>query len=127
MADADMNKAVSLANLATFLAQLQKTFVGQDLDVKLTLTHGEASGSASYDAVSNTMSIALAIPEAAEQVEFASKADFPSAGEADRIYVASDEKTMYLWDASSLEYVRVSGGLSPGDVTLIDGGQAGSW
>lgn len=127
MADTDMNKAVSLANLVTFLAQLRKTFVGQDLNVKLTLTQGEASGSASYDAASNTMSITLAIPEAAEQVEFASKADFPSVGEADRIYVASDEKTMYLWDAGSLKYVQVSGGLSPGDVTLIDGGQAGSW
>lgn len=59
-----------------------------------------------------------------EQIKFATKAQFPIAGEEDKLYVAKDEKQIYIWDSVSSNYASVSGGTLTPDIDIINGGTA---
>ena len=67
--------------------------------------------------------IISAVYENLEQLKFANKAQFPYQGQEDVLYVAKDEKIIYLWDIVSQDYVSVSGTSMP-DIKIIDGGDA---
>ena len=58
-----------------------------------------------------------------EQLRFANKADFPLMGREDVLYIAKDEKAIYLWDASTGGYSIISSGSSI-DIDIINGGNA---
>ena len=64
-----------------------------------------------------------AIYEDVEQLRFANKADFPLMGKEDVLYIAKDEKAIYLWDASTSGYSIISSG-SDIDIDIINGGNA---
>ena len=64
-----------------------------------------------------------AIYENVEQLRFANKADFPLIGKEDVLYIAKDEKAIYLWDASTGGYSIISSGSSI-DIDIINGGNA---
>ena len=64
-----------------------------------------------------------AIYENVEQLRFANKADFPLMGREDVLYIAKDEKAIYLWDASTGDYSIISSGSSI-DIDIINGGNA---
>lgn len=64
-----------------------------------------------------------AIYEKVEQLRFANKADFPLIGKEDVLYIAKDEKAIYLWDASTDSYSIISSG-SDIDIDIINGGNA---
>lgn len=61
--------------------------------------------------------------KAAEESEitFAEYAQFPSIGEINKLYIALDEKSSYIWDGDS--YVKISGEADI-DIKLINGGSA---
>ena len=67
--------------------------------------------------------IISAIYENLDQLKFANKAQFPYQGQEDVLYVAKDEKIIYLWDVVSQDYVSISGTSMP-DIEIIDGGDA---
>lgn len=67
--------------------------------------------------------IISAVYENLEQLKFANKAQFPYQGQEDVLYVAKDEKIIYLWDVVSQDYVSISGTSMP-DIKIIDGGDA---
>lgn len=67
--------------------------------------------------------IISAVYENLEQLKFANKAQFPYQGQEDVLYIAKDEKIIYLWDVVSQDYVSVSGSSMP-DIEIIDGGDA---
>ena len=67
--------------------------------------------------------IISAVYENLEQLKFANKAQFPYQGQEDVLYVAKDEKIIYLWDVVSQDYVSISGTSMP-DIEIIDGGDA---
>ena len=67
--------------------------------------------------------IISAVYENLEQLKFANKAQFPYQGQEDVLYVAKDEKIIYLWDVVSQDYVSISGASMP-DIEIIDGGDA---
>lgn len=64
-----------------------------------------------------------AVYEDVEQLRFANKADFPLIGKEDVLYIAKDEKAIYLWDASTDSYSIISSG-SDIDIDIINGGNA---
>lgn len=64
-----------------------------------------------------------AIYENVEQLRFANKADFPLIGKEDVLYIAKDEKAIYLWDASIDSYSIISSSSSI-DIDIINGGNA---
>lgn len=64
-----------------------------------------------------------AIYERVEQLRFANKADFPLIGKEDILYIAKDEKEMYLWDSSVNSYSIISNS-SNIDIDIINGGNA---
>lgn len=64
-----------------------------------------------------------AIYENVEQLRFANKANFPLEGKEDVLYIAKDEKAIYLWDSSIGGYSIISGG-SDIDIDIINGGNA---
>lgn len=64
-----------------------------------------------------------AIYENVEQLRFANKADFPLIGKEDILYIAKDEKTIYLWDSSTDSYSAISSSSSI-DIDIINGGSA---
>lgn len=55
------------------------------------------------------------------QIFFDIKSNFPVVGEANKLYVATDEKAIYLWD---LKYVLIT---STENYEYIDGGSAADW
>ena len=65
-----------------------------------------------------------AIYKDVENIKFATKAEFPYQGEEDILYVAKDEKKIYLWDASTADYIAISWDSSIIDITIIDGWDA---
>ena len=67
--------------------------------------------------------IISAVYESLEQLKFANKAQFPYQGQEDVLYIAKDEKIIYLWDVVSQDYVSISGSSIP-DIEIIDGGDA---
>lgn len=67
--------------------------------------------------------IISAVYENLEQLKFANKAQFPYQGQEDVLYIAKDEKIIYLWDVVSQDYVSISGSSMP-DIEIIDGGDA---
>ena len=67
--------------------------------------------------------IISAVYENLEQLKFANKAQFPYQGQEDVLYIAKDEKIIYLWDVVSQDYVSISGTSMP-DIEIIDGGDA---
>lgn len=67
--------------------------------------------------------IISAVYENLDQLKFANKAQFPYQGQEDVLYVAKDEKIIYLWDVVSQDYVSISGASMP-DIEIIDGGDA---
>lgn len=67
--------------------------------------------------------IISAVYENLEQLKFANKAQFPYQGQEDVLYIAKDEKIIYLWDVVSQDYVFISGSSIP-DIEIIDGGDA---
>ena len=58
-----------------------------------------------------------------DQIIFATKASFPYIGEEDKLYVAKEEHKLYLWDASTEDYLLVSG-QGDLDISVINGGTA---
>ena len=58
-----------------------------------------------------------------DQIIFATKASFPYIGEEDKLYVAKEEHKLYLWDASTEDYLLVSG-QEELDINVINGGTA---
>ena len=64
-----------------------------------------------------------AIYEHVEQLRFANRANFPLEGKEDVLYIAKDEKAIYLWDASTDSYSIISSG-SDIDIDIINGGNA---
>lgn len=58
-----------------------------------------------------------------EQLKFANKAQFPYQGQENVLYIAKDEKIIYLWDVVSQDYVSISGASMP-DIKIINGGDA---
>lgn len=64
-----------------------------------------------------------AVYEKLEQLKFANKAQFPYQGQEDVLYIAKDEKIIYLWDVVSQDYVSISGASMP-DIEIINGGDA---
>ena len=64
-----------------------------------------------------------AIYENVEQLRFANKADFPLIGKEDVLYIAKDEKAIYLWDSSTDSYSVISSSSSI-DIDIINGGNA---
>lgn len=67
--------------------------------------------------------IISAIYENVEQLRFANKNDFPLIGKEDVLYIAKDEKEIYLWDASIDSYSIISSN-SNIDIDIINGGNA---
>ena len=67
--------------------------------------------------------IISAVYENLDQLKFANKAQFPYQGQEDVLYIAKDEKIIYLWDVVSQDYVSISGASMP-DIEIIDGGDA---
>lgn len=55
------------------------------------------------------------------EITFAEYSQFPSIGEINKLYIALDEKSSYIWDGDS--YVKISGE-STSDIKLINGGSA---
>ena len=64
-----------------------------------------------------------AIYEKVEQLRFANKANFPLIGKEDVLYIAKDEKAIYLWDSSTDSYSVISSSSSI-DIDIINGGNA---
>lgn len=64
-----------------------------------------------------------AIYEDVEQLRFANKTNFPLMGKEDVLYIAKDEKAIYLWDTSIGGYSIISAG-SGIDIDIINGGNA---
>lgn len=64
-----------------------------------------------------------AVYENVEQLRFANKADFPLIGKEDVLYIAKDEKAIYLWDASIDSYSIIPSSSSI-DIDIINGGNA---
>lgn len=64
-----------------------------------------------------------AIYEKVEQLRFANKANFPLIGKEDVLYIAKDEKAIYLWDSSTDSYSVIASS-SNIDIDIINGGSA---
>ena len=58
-----------------------------------------------------------------KEIVFATKADFPYIGKENILYVAKDEKVLYIWDLESNDYVPVPE-KSMSDIDVINGGNA---
>lgn len=57
-------------------------------------------------------------------IETATQADFPSVGNVHTIYKASNEKSLYQWNPTTLSYELISGGTNYNDIKIINGGNA---
>lgn len=51
---------------------------------------------------------------------FLAKSAFPSTGEIETLYIATDEDTIYYWNVDSLKYQSLSGTFSGSEVTESD-------
>lgn len=58
-----------------------------------------------------------------DEVEFATKENFPKVGEENKLYVASDESTIYIYSKASSSYIPLSGATTE-DIKVINGGTA---
>lgn len=56
------------------------------------------------------------------EITFAERAQFPTEGVINKLYIALDEKASYIWDGDS--YVKISGEAEDITIKLIDGGSA---
>lgn len=61
--------------------------------------------------------------EVQEEVEFATKDEFPKPGEENKLYVAKDESKIYIYSVASSSYIPLSGA-STEDIKVINGGTA---
>lgn len=61
-----------------------------------------------------------AIYENLEQLKFSNKADFPYQGKTDVLYIAKDNKEIYIWDETGSDYALIGGV----DFNIINGGNA---
>ena len=55
---------------------------------------------------------------------FKIKAEFPIEGQKDKLYIATDEKNMYIWNIEKSIYESIS---SQTQFDIIDGGSAADW
>lgn len=100
------------------LASFQSTI--DDLSTKLDSKQDSLIAGNNIKIEGNVIS---AIYENVEQLRFANKANFPLEGKEDVLYIAKDEKAIYLWDASTDSYSIISSG-SDIDIDIINGGNA---
>lgn len=56
------------------------------------------------------------------ELVFDNRFEFPSVGEADKLYIAKDENSIYRWDEDEMVYTAL--GLQAEDIKLINGGNA---
>lgn len=68
----------------------------------------------------NSLKITANIPE---KLIFNTKTNFPAIGEEGKLYIATDEETIYYWDVESQSYVAIKSSLLE-DVQVIYGGNA---
>ena len=61
--------------------------------------------------------------EVADEVDFATKDEFPKPGEENKLYVAKDENKIYIYSKASSSYIPLSGGTAE-DIKVINGGTA---
>ena len=106
-----------LGNYVT-LASFQSTIDG--LSTKLDSKQDSLIAGNNIKIEGNVIS---AVYENVEQLKFANKADFPLIGKEDVLYIAKDEKEIYLWDASIDSYSIISSSSSI-DIDIINGGNA---
>lgn len=57
-----------------------------------------------------------------KELVFDNRFEFPSVGEADKLYIAKDENSIYRWDEGEMVYTAL--GLQAEDIKLINGGNA---
>ena len=106
-----------LGNYVT-LASFQSTI--DDLSTRLDSKQDSLIAGNNIKIEGNVIS---AVYENVEQLRFANKADFPLIGKEDVLYIAKDEKEIYLWDASIDNYSIISNSSSI-DIDIINGGNA---
>ena len=56
------------------------------------------------------------------ELVFDNRFEFPSVGEADKLYIAKDENAIYRWDDDDMGYTIL--GLQAEDIKFINGGNA---
>lgn len=88
---------------------------------------GRISGSAGLAGkVGNSNGIAGEVGKAQTQsvreLSFGTRFEFPTIGEPQLLYIATDENQSYRWDAESKRYVCV--GADWHDIEIIDGGDS---
>lgn len=57
-----------------------------------------------------------------KELVFDNRFEFPSVGEADKLYIAKDENSIYRWDEDEMVYTAL--GLQLEDIKHINGGNA---
>lgn len=57
-----------------------------------------------------------------KELVFENRFEFPSVGEADKLYIAKDENTIYRFDEDEMSYAAL--GLQAEDIKYINGGNA---
>ena len=57
-----------------------------------------------------------------KELVFGNRFEFPSVGEADKLYIAKDENAIYRWDDDDMGYTIL--GLQAEDIKFINGGNA---
>lgn len=57
-----------------------------------------------------------------KELVFENRFEFPSVGEANKLYIAKDENSIYRWDEDEMVYTAL--GLQTEDIKLINGGNA---
>ena len=74
-----------------------------------------------FNAIESRLEALESKEDQASELIFAEYAQFPTVGEINKLYIALDEKSSYIWDGDS--YVKISGE-STSDIKLINGGSA---
>ena len=96
--------------------------MGKNIEVKLNKKQDQLTAGKGIRIENNVIS---AVYEDVDQVVFATKSQFPYIGEEDRLYVAKNEKNIYIWDAQRQDYILLNSEVIP-EIDVIDGGDADS-
>lgn len=113
------NKLINYVTLASFEKTIQE--LRSEFTTKLDNKQDKLIAGNNITIEDNVIS---AVYKDVENIKFATKSEFPYQGKEDVLYVAKDEKKIYLWDASTTDYTPIGGDSSTIDITIIDGGDA---
>jgi hypothetical protein len=98
--EANWHKLVEIEDLAEKLSDIDESF--KDIYARLDTLENQAT--------------------AENQITFAEYTQFPSVGEANKLYVALDKRSTFIWSGDS--YVKIGGDSADINIKLINGGTA---